>query len=123
MGYRSEVAYIIEFKGRDHRVRFMATACLDSEIKLDEFELLDDTSIMFYRQELKWYREYPYVKAHQQLLEDAKEQGCEWEFCRVGEDMEDNVHEYSENSPGELGITRSIFTPCHGEFYPVGEQL
>ena len=123
MGYRSEVAYVIEFKDREHRIRFMATASLDPDIKLEEFELLDDTSVMFYRQDIKWYPEYDYVKAHELLLNTAKEQGCEWEFCRVGEDMDDNIHESSDNSSGELGVTRSIFTPCHGEFYPVGESL
>lgn len=123
MGYRSEVAYVIEFKDREHRIRFMATASLDPDIKLEEFELLDDTSVMFYRQDIKWYPEYDYVKAHELLLNTAKEQECEWEFCRVGEDMEDNVYECSDNSSVELAVTRSIFAPTHGKFYPVGESL
>ncbi len=123
MGYRSEVAYVIEFKDREHRIRFMATASLDPDIKLEEFELLDDTSIMFYRQEIKWYAEYDYVKAHELLLNTAKEQECEWEFCRVGEDMEDNVYECSDSPSGELGVSRSIYTPTHGKFYPIGESL
>jgi len=123
MGYRSEVAYVIEFKDREHRIRFMATASLDPDIKLEEFELLDDTSIMFYRQDIKWYAEFDYVKAHELLLNTAKEQECEWEFCRVGENMEDNVYECSDSPSGELVVTRSIFTPTHGKFYPIGEQL
>lgn len=123
MGYRSDVAYTIAFKNKEHRIRFMATASLDPDILLEEFELLDDTSVMFYRQDIKWYPDYDYYKAHERLLETAKEQECEWEFCRVGEDMGDDVYECSADSIGELGITRSIFTPSHGKFYPIGETL
>lgn len=123
MGYRSDVAYVIEFKDREHRIRFMATASLDPDIKLEEFELLDDASVMYYATDVKWYPEYGGVKAHELLLNTAKEQGCEWEFCRVGEDMEDNVYECSDNSSVELAVTRSIFTPTHGKFYPIGESL
>jgi len=78
---------------------------------------------MFYRQDIKWYAEFDYVKAHELLLNTAKEQECEWEFCRVGENMEDNVYECSDSPSGELVVTRSIFTPTHGKFYPIGEQL
>lgn len=133
MGYRSDVAYTIRFKNKEHRIRFMATAVLGSEIKLDEFGLIDDETIIYKYDDVKWYDEYDYVKAHQQLLKDAKVQGCGWEFCRVGEesgDIEQDGGEGEEDDDGnnvacpeELGISQSISVYSRHEQYPIGEQL
>ena len=133
MGYRSDVAYTIRFKNKEHRIRFMATAVLGSEIKLDEFGLIDDETIIYKYDDVKWYDEYDYVKAHQQLLHDAKAQGCGWEFCRVGEesgDIEQDGGEGEEDDDGnnvacpvELGISQSISVYSRHEQYPIGEQL
>jgi hypothetical protein len=133
MGYRSDVAYTIRFKNKEHRIRFMATAVLGSMIKLDEFALLDDEAIVFQYNDIKWYPEFDYVKAHEQLLEDAKAQGCGWEFCRVGEESGDVEQEGSDGieddegntveCPQELGIAQSISIYSRLEEYPIGEQL
>lgn len=132
MGYRSDVAYAIRFKNKEHRVRFMATQALDPEIDLEEFKLVDDTSVMFYRQDIKWYLEYDYVKAHERLLEDAKEQGCAWTFCRVGEEIGD-IEQDGEDGKDDEGKdidapdiaypTQSIYLETEGEPYPIGETL
>ena len=133
MGYRSDVAYTIRFKNEEHRIRFMATAVLGSVIKLDEFGLIDDETIIFRYDDVKWYDEYDYVKAHKQLLKDAKAQGCGWEFCRVGEesgDIEQDGGEGEEDDDGnfvacpeELGVSQSISVYSNHEQYPVGESL
>ena len=132
MGYRSDVAYTIRFKNKEHRIRFMATAVLGSEIQLDEFGLIDDETIIFKYDDVKWYDEYHYVKAHQQLLEDAKEQGCGWEFCRVGEesgdieqdgaDGEGDDGEYIE-CPQTISIVQHLSIYDRSEPYPIGEAL
>ena len=132
MGYRSDVAYTIRFKNKEHRIRFMATAVLGSEIQLDEFGLIDDETIIYKYDDVKWYDEYDYVKAHQQLLNDAKAQGCGWEFCRVGEesgdveqDGDDGIDDNGNNmgNAEELSICQSISVYSHHEQYPIGEQL
>ena len=132
MGYRSDVAYTIRFKNKEHRIRFMATAVLGSEIKLDEFGLINDETIIFKYDDVKWYDEYEYVKAHKQLLEDAKEQGCAWEFCRVGEEAGDTEQDGGEgiddngnamDTAEELNICQSISVYSNHEQYPVGESL
>ena len=111
----------------------MATAVLGSEIQLDEFGLIDDETIIYKYDDVKWYDEYDYVKAHQQLLNDAKAQGCGWEFCRVGEESGDVEQDGQEGitddegnnvaCPEELGISQSISVYSRHEQYPVGEQL
>lgn len=141
MGYRSDVAYTIAFKNKEHRVRFMAVQALDPEIDLKEFNLVDDETILFYHWQVKWYDEYEMVKAHRRLLEDAKEQGCAWTFCRVGEEIGD-IEQDGEDGKDEEGKdiyapdmvfptqsiniifpTRSIHLETEGEPYPIGETL
>ena len=132
MGYRSDVAYTIRFKNKEHRIRFMATAVLGSEIQLDGFGLINDETIIFKYDDVKWYDEYDYVKAHKQLLEDAKAQGCAWEFCRVGEESGDIEQDGGEgidangnamDTAEELNICQSISVYSHHEEYPIGESL
>ena len=132
MGYRSDVAYTIAFKNKEHRVRFMAVQALDPEIDLKEFNLVDDETILFYHWQVKWYDEYEMVKAHRRLLEDAKEQGCAWTFCRVGEEIGD-IEQDGEDGKDEEGKdiyapdmvfpTQSIHLETEGEPYPIGETL
>ncbi len=132
MGYRSDVAYTIRFKSKEHRIRFMATAVLGSMIKLDEFGLIDADTIIFKYDDIKWYEEYEYVIAHKQLLEDAKAQGCGWEFCRVGEELGDIEQDGGEGIDDNgndmdtaeiLNIAQSIYIGDEGEPYPIGESL
>ena len=132
MGYRSDVAYAIRFKNKEHRVRFMAVQFMSEWVKPEEFSLVDDTTILFNKSGLKWYDEYEDVKQHSQILIDAKEQGCSYEFCRVGEDIGDIVFEseygiddegYDMNIPDIVCPTQYIYVETEGEPYPIGETL
>lgn len=132
MGYRSDVAYTIRFKNKEHRIRFMATAALNPEIELKDFALMDDETVLLSYESVKWYDDYDWVKAHVQLLEDAKEQGCAWEFARVGEEAGDTEQDGGEgiddngnamDTAEELSICQSISVSSHHEQYPVGESL
>jgi len=135
MGYRSDVAYTIRFKNKEHRIRFMATAALNPEIELKDFALIDDETVLLSYEGVKWYDDYDWVKAHVQLLEDAKAQRCAWEFCRVGEeagdteqdgaDGEGDYGEYREyiECPQTISIIQSLSIYDRSEPYPVGENL
>lgn len=132
MGYRSDVAYAIRFKTKEHRIRFMAAQALDPEIDLKDFNLIDDKTILLSYDEVKWYDEDDWVKAHRRLLEDAKEQGCAWTFCRVGEEIGD-IDQYGDDgkddegndmdAPDIISPSQSLYIETEGELYPIGEQL
>ena len=132
MGYRSEVAYAIRFKNKEHRVRFMAAQAIDVWIKLEDFSLIDDETVMLSYEHVKWYPEYEHVIAHTRLLEEAKEQGCAWEFCRVGEEAGDIVQDSAYgiddggnaiHNPEIVEPSQSIYISNEGEPYPIGESL
>lgn len=132
MGYRSDVAYAIRFKSREHRVRFMAAQALDPNIKLEDFKLVHDDCVLLHYEAVKWYEDYDDVKAHQRLLADAKTQGCSWEFCRVGEETGDieSERDYSIDDLGNemyppdiIHPSQYVYIETEGEAYPSGEQI
>jgi len=127
MGYRSDVAYAIAFPNKDKRIRFMATAALDPEIELKDFKLIDDTTVLFSYEQVKWYDGYDWVKAHVQLLEDAKAQSCGWQFLRVGEEAGDVEQDGDDGdcceAPELIEISQSLYISYEGETYPIGESL
>ena len=125
---RSEVAYSIRFKTKEHRVRFMNNqATNNSEIKLSAFKLIDEKTILFYLENVKWYAEYERVKQHQALLELAKAEGCGWEFCRAGEDAGDveqegdrgNIKGFEVECPQIMHTCQNIYVESEGEDYPI----
>jgi hypothetical protein len=132
MGYRSDVAYAIRFKSREHRIRFMATQALDPKIDLADFKLVGDDVVLLHFEAVKWYEDYDDVKAHKRLLDDAKSQGCAWEFCRVGEETGD-IESESDYSIDDLGHevyppeliqpSQSVYIHEEGEAYPVDERI
>ncbi len=132
MGYRSDVAYTIRFKSKEHRIRFMATAALTPEIELENFKLIDATTVLISYEQAKWYDDYDWVKAHVQVLEDAKAQGCAWEFARVGEEEGDIEKDGGEGIDADgndmdcaeiLNISQYIYIGDEGKPYPIGESL
>ena len=130
MGYRSEVAYAVKFKDKEHRIRFMAVQALNPHLDLTEFSLLDEENIIiFYATDRKWYEHYDDVKAHKQLLKDAEKQGCSWEFSRIGEDYEDVKYERHEDDEGNYPEQIEVYTSVNisamedSVDYPLGEQL
>lgn len=132
MGYRSDVAYAIRFKNKEHRIRFMATQALDPNIDLADFKLVNDDCVLLHYEEVKWYEDYDDVKAHKRLLDDAKAQGCAWEFCRVGEETGDITYENGDGTdddgstidpPDIIQPSQSVYIEDDGEAYPIGEQL
>jgi hypothetical protein len=99
MGYRSEVAYVIRFRDKEQLDTFIGVQLCkkDEHITqaLGELHQIQTTQteqyLYFYAQEVKWYDDYPDVKAHQKLLEDAVEDYEETAslFIRCGEQADD----------------------------------
>ena len=126
MGYRSDVAYCIRFKSKEHRIAFMKNQVTKSEIKLNEFRLINDETILFYEEQTKWYDEYESVKQHEALLELAKEEGCAWECARVGEEYGDMTYKLDTglddegneiDTPDVIYPSQSIYVDDAGQEY------
>jgi hypothetical protein len=116
MGYRSEVAYVINFSTTEKRDEYinlvLASANEDLITALKECEVPiplkeDDWQaccINFYARDVKWYDSYDEVKAHTRLYKWAEElypDDSGWHFIRIGEEMGDIHDETDGNSCGE----------------------
>jgi hypothetical protein len=111
MGYRSDVAYKIQFEDKDQWNVFLIEAkskpetreCFeDEDLKVDH----ENCEIKFLAQAVKWYGEYPDVKCHNALLElvdeynDRNEERyvANYLFRRIGE-SDDDCEEMSGGEP------------------------
>ena len=122
MGYRSEVAYVINFISPSKRDEYInvVLATQDKNLihALKECEVTDDggeARINFYASDVKWYESYDDVKMHDRLLEfidDTYHDGGNigWKFIRVGEEHGD----VDEKDGGDSEIIYEL----HDDFYP-----
>ena len=96
MGYRSDVAYVIQFDTIEHRDNFVTLMHAKNEEPTNtaltevQYKYGAHPIITFYAEGWKWYDSYPEVQAHHALMRDAEELfGAEWRFVRTGEDAND----------------------------------
>lgn len=112
MGYRSTVAFIISFEDKEKLENYLAPRMLEEYIKdsRDDFYRVDDTSVMYHAEDVKWYDTYPNVQALTKLYKDTSEAGGAYHFIRVGEEDKDIEEEYEESDTTE---------PFRDDFHPV----
>jgi hypothetical protein len=121
MGYRSEVAYVIEFHTVQDRDAFVALMLAKNEEALTE--AINETDhdyakpiITFSAENVKWYPEYIDVQAHDHIYKQAHElYDAAYKFLRLGEDDDDIEQdwvadkEHKLNTPFDcLHLTRAI---------------
>lgn len=121
MGYRSEVAYVIEFDNVEAKEKWVSLAKLHpSHSKaLKECKFVDDMDrpyITAYFQHVKWYESYDDVKTHTAMLEEIgedEEGKVAARFIRIGEEPDDVEEEFYGDGAYdiELYVSRSIETP------------
>ena len=119
MGYRSEVAYVINFDGEETRDEFIAMVKThgDNLYKaLQECQILGGhTTIDFYADHTKWYDGYKDVDAHHQLMQFAEEHyegRSGWRFIRIGEeegDIQNDSDSLGDFTPDDDFYTYSSF--------------
>jgi hypothetical protein len=122
MGYRSQVAYVVEFSSTEKRDEYinlviatgnkdLIEALKDCEVPIPNTpDAWQGCRINFYATDVKWYDSYDEVKAHTRLYKWAEElypEDCGWRFIRIGEESGD----IQEDSDGN-----GIFTP-EDDFY------
>lgn len=95
MGYRSDVAYIIEFESFEHRDTYanlkLALAPDDPEhqaILECDHDRKDRPVITFKATDVKWYTGYYEVQGHTRLYQNVKDvyDTARWRFLALGED-------------------------------------
>jgi len=112
MGYRSEVAYVIQFSTTEKREEYinlviasgnegLITALKECEVPnaLREGDY-QACCINFYASDVKWYDSYDEVKAHTRLYKWAEElypEDSGWHFIRIGEETGDIQDETDDN--------------------------
>jgi hypothetical protein len=99
MGYRSEVAFAIQFPTPEQRTAFTTAIKLSANTLelgcLDEYTNYDDRTYTSLFTDVKWYPDYADVKAHHTLMERAVEDhGASYRFVRVGEEYNDVEEQY-----------------------------
>jgi hypothetical protein len=143
MGYRSQVAYVINFNSNEKRDAYinlvLATgnselikALKDCEVPIPLRPDKDNTAtdwqacrINFYANDVKWYDSYPDVQAHTRLYKWAEElypDDCGWRFIRVGEEegdiQEDTDDAGNETPEDDFYTVTSIETPFNTNYEP-----
>jgi len=116
MGYRSTVAYVIQFEDAEHKKEFIAVHKLDDRFK-DAIEELNNTDedgsyVSFYAEDIKWYPSYEDVAMHERLLDyinelsntDSYEKSISARFIRIGEDTGDTQDEGYGDDPWDIGL-------------------
>jgi hypothetical protein len=113
MGYRSEVAYVLRFKDKAMKDNFVNLQRVKADPHINEAlnDLIEveDNMLGYHADHVKWYDDYPDVKAHETLMKDTiKLFGDEYStdyseqagyrFVRLGEEQEDNEDEEGGNS-------------------------
>lgn len=127
MGYRSEVAYVIEFDDMQIKKEWVALAKLDEQFNraLKECKFVDDMEkayISAYFAHVKWYDDSEDVKTHMRMLNslDAEDcmEGISARFMRIGEEDNDNEDE----AFGEDGYDIPMYISRHIDTeYELGE--
>jgi hypothetical protein len=97
MGYRSEVAYTINFRDIPLRNTYVALILAKGDKHLSEalaecYVPKDEPRICFHTDHYKWYSEYPEVQAHTTLYKWAHvlyADDCDYRIVRIGEESGD----------------------------------
>ena len=97
MGYRSDVAYAIQFKDHEALKEFVALHAINEDTRhaLNECALSDDDqpALLLKAEDVKWYDSFEDVQAHNKLLDsvdEAFDDRAGYHFLRIGEDDDDN---------------------------------
>ena len=119
MGYRSDVAYMIQFQKKEDYWGFIAEAKCDPETAIcfaDEGFKQNDAllALQFGADQVKWYPDYAEVKAHMALWDLARE---------FHEDNECIVGQYIEVGENDDDITKKEFGDLEEDYISLRRQI
>lgn len=132
MGYRSQVAYVIEFADLQTLNEFIALVMVkggEERKALSECLILpSEHRICYCADDVKWYEHFTQVQAHTWLYNYAIERfGVEragYEFVRIGEDSNDvECESEGDIQHGSIAVNRSLDLPFEYDYEPIGDAL
>ena len=135
MGYRSEVGWVLRFPSEEklenytNLLRYKYDEHINEALQEIPRASKDGDHLLFFHDDwLKWYDDFPDVKAHHfimehavELYEEDEEGGVGWRFLRVGEEQND----IEENSGGDdEELWQYIYTTTHiSNNLPIGTPV
>jgi hypothetical protein len=118
MGYRSDVkALIYPVSGEHNLLNYDKLKTLMNTTFKDVFDAWNDEYfkwndenrvLEFSADSIKWYDGYPDIQKFAKFLTEVHELEYEYEFIRLGEDMDDIEEDSTGDSQGFLYVSRSI---------------
>jgi len=112
MGYRSEVALAT----RKQDFKILKNLAKENQIVLDFIDeadiKADDDIVILHWDWVKWYSDYPEIKAIDKFLDELREKDAPYKFIRIGESVEDVEVDINYGNEDEYGedITERIDT-------------
>lgn len=112
MGYRSEVALAT----RKQDFKILKNLAKENQIVLDFIDeadiKADDDIVILHWDWVKWYSDYPEIKAIDKFLDKLREKDAPYKFIRIGESAEDVEVDINYGNEDEYGedITERIDT-------------
>ncbi len=112
MGYRSEVALAT----RKQDFKILKNLAKENQIVLDFIDeadiKADDDIVILHWDWVKWYSDYPEIKAIDKFLDELREKNAPYKFIRIGESVEDVEVDINYGNEDEYGedITERIDT-------------
>lgn len=93
MGYYSDVRLTVSKEGFDRLSSFVNSTCKEAEC----LNPLDHCTNLFRGRDFyliswddwKWYSQFPEIEVMEDGLKKLKEADCSYDFCRMGEDLDD----------------------------------
>ena len=118
MGYRSDVKALIYPLGGEHnlleydKLKLLFNTTFQDVFEAwgeDYFSWNDKHRVLeFDANSVKWYDSYPEVQRLTKFLSEVQDLGYEYEFLRIGEEVEDVEEDSSGDSQGFMYVERTI---------------
>ena len=113
MGYYSEVAYVLAFENDEKRDAFREVVRLRKDAlskALAECAVsTKEPWLQFHDSSTKWYREFPDVQAHRDLMQLCIECGGAYRILRLGEDRDDIEEDEDAADAGKVDVPWDAF--------------
>lgn len=105
MGYRSDVALAMKEERFKELIKTMDDKTAAEFVSGADFKEREEW-VLVYFSDVKWYDDYPEVKAVNNFISDLDEE--DYSYHILGEDQDDYIQRGTYDNPFEIRLTRSL---------------